>query len=83
MHRQPQFSPDMKASRCLSGCPVPQDHTGTSDDAPPRDWSHLGRRVLAEAWRRLMDEHTARQAVRATPVVPAPHPGLSPIKGAK
>ena len=52
---------------------VPQEHTAAADEgSPPRDWSRLGRRVLAEAWRRTTDEFAARQTSRAGPVVPAP-----------
>ena len=57
----------------LSGLHVPQEHTRAPDeDSPPRDWSQLGRRVLAEAWRRLRDEHATRETSQARPVVPAP-----------
>jgi len=38
----------------------------------PRDWSELGRRVLAEAWRRTRDELAARATPAHEPVVPAP-----------
>ncbi len=48
----------------------PAPDTGSSP--VHRDWSHLGRRVLAEAWRRLTDEHRPAQPC-ATPAVPAPH----------
>ncbi len=54
------------------GCHVPQEHNSTPDEAlPPRDWSHLGRRVLAEAWRRLTDERVSRSPATASPVVRA------------
>jgi hypothetical protein len=57
-----------------SGGRVPQEHIRTPDsDAAPRDWSQLGRRVLAEAWYRLTDEHGPGRGIAATPVVPAPH----------
>lgn len=53
--------------------PVPQEHDPLPADHPaPRDWSQMGRRVLAEAWRRFMDER-ARRTDSATPVAPAPH----------
>ena len=55
-----------------SGPHVPQEHTRIPDeDSAPRDWSQLGRRVLAEAWRRLRDELAARDTSQATPVAPA------------
>ncbi len=38
----------------------------------PQDWSELGRRVLAEAWRRTTDELAARAMPAQEPVVPAP-----------
>ncbi len=44
------------------------------DDTPPRDWSQLGRRVLAEAWRRFTEEHVTRPPTAATPVASAPPP---------
>ena len=63
----------MASLRESSGSRVPQEHTRTPvDDPPPRDWSQLGRRVMAEAWRRLTDEHAAGPKSAATPVVPAP-----------
>ena len=75
MQRQlPNAFDAMVPSLChSSGRQVPQEHTRAPDeDSPPRDWSQLGRRVLAEAWRRLMEEHAARHTSPATPVVPAP-----------
>ncbi len=58
----------------LSGCCVPQEHISTPDKTlPPRDWSHLGQRVLAKAWRRLTDDRVTRRTSRAAPVVPAPN----------
>jgi hypothetical protein len=60
------------SSRRSSGVPVPQEHTAVPDaDPAPRDWSQLGRRVLAEAWRRTTEELAARHTRSATPVVPA------------
>jgi hypothetical protein len=51
---------------------VPQEHSAAAaNDSLPRDWSHLGRRVLAEAWRRLMDERCCALKC-AMPAVPAP-----------
>jgi hypothetical protein len=54
---------------------VPQEHTPHTTCANPsaRDWSQLGRRVLAEAWRRTTDELADRQRPDAMPAVPAPH----------
>ena len=55
--------------------PVPEEHTSASDrDYSSADWSHLGRRVLAEAWQRLMAER-ARLSSVAAPAVPAPERG--------
>ena len=55
-----------------SGSNVPQEHAqALNEDSSPPDWSHLGRRVLAEAWRRLTEEHATRDTSRATPAVPA------------
>jgi hypothetical protein len=51
---------------------VPQEHNGTGEDSTPRGWSHMGRRVLAEAWRRFTDERVANADPAATPVAPAP-----------
>ncbi len=76
MQRSPISAPDTPGTtRCEScGSQVPQEHTGRSrGDSSPRDWSHLGRRVLAEAWRRLTDERHPRRSSKAAPVVPAPH----------
>ncbi len=85
MHRQPHNAPSAEAASLCQpsgGQPwtpgdqdqVPQEHfTTPADDTSPRDWSHLGRRVMAEAWRRLTDEHATRQSAQAAPVVPAPH----------
>lgn len=57
--------------------PVPQEHNHRQhSDTLPRDWSQLGRQVLAEAWRRTTDAIAARQQSGATPVVPAPNPEL-------
>lgn len=66
------FDPAGSRRRESSERYVPQEHTGVSDnDSAPRDWSQLGRRVLAEAWRRTTDD-VAGQVATATPVVPAP-----------
>ncbi len=63
------------SSRRLSGVPVTQEHIAVPDaDSTPRDWSQLGRRVLAEAWHRTTEELAARHARSATPVVPASLP---------
>lgn len=43
-------------------------------DSEPRDWSELGRRVLAEALRRTRDEFARRHATRPTSVVPQSNP---------
>lgn len=60
----------MTSRRIPSDRHVPQEYTPTSDTAPSRtDWSDLGRRVLAEAWRRLTEEPQARRRKRANPVV--------------
>ncbi len=54
------------------GRSVPQEHNFAADrDPQPGAWSLLGRRVLAEAWRRLTAEH-ARPSSGAIPAVPAP-----------
>ncbi len=51
---------------------VPQEHNlAAAVDSSDRDWSCLGRRVLAEAWRRYTEEHATRPAQCATPAVPA------------
>lgn len=57
---------------------VPQEHetpwanpTPAPDDSLPQDWSQLGRRVLAEAWRRTTEEVARRRG--ATPVVRSAH----------
>ena len=39
-------------------------------DSEPRDWSELGRRVLAEALQRTRDEFVRRHTTRPTSVVP-------------
>jgi hypothetical protein len=41
-------------------------------DSPPRDWSQIGRRVLAEAWRRITEDLAARRT--PGPVATVPHP---------
>ncbi len=62
--------------RPTSGVRVPQEHKVTPDeDSQPRDWSQLGRRVMAEAWRRLTDERAARRSQTATPAAPARQEG--------
>ena len=51
---------------------VPQEHTGGSNDSQPRDWSQLGRRVMAEAWRRITDDVGTHPLAVAAPAAPAP-----------
>lgn len=49
-----------------------------AQDSEPRDWSELGRRVLAEALRRATDELVQRNGSMPTSVVPSlPAEGLS------
>jgi hypothetical protein len=69
------FDPTPSPTPAAANEPVPQEHTALSPhDAPlPTDWSHLGRRVLAEAWQRTTDAVATRRASTATPAVPAPH----------
>jgi hypothetical protein len=67
------------SSRRSSGVPVPQEHIAVPDaNSTPRDWSQLGRRVAAEAWRRTTEELAARHTRSATPVVPASVPEGQP-----
>ncbi len=62
-----------------SGDQVPQEHNqATDENALLRDWSQLGRRVMAQAWRRFTDDLADSQDNSATPVVPAPHPEGQP-----
>ena len=80
------FDPSLTACRPPIAGQVPQEHAGRppvgqtpakggpDDDSSPRDWSQLGRRVLAEAWHRTTEELAARHARSATPVVPASLP---------
>ena len=80
------FDPSLTACRSLFAGQVPQEHAGRppvgrkpakgvpDDDSPPRDWSQLGRRVLAEAWRLTKEESAARILFGATPAVLAPPP---------
>ncbi len=50
---------------------VPQEHTfAAGANSAPRDWSDLGRRVLAEAWRRFTEDAALDQALPARPVAP-------------
>gem|GEM_PF-5800706 len=82
MRRQLQRSLDSPAGpaqdrcplpRCSFGRHVPEEHNRTLNEVlPPRDWSHLGRRVLAEAWRRLTEERASQPSATASPVVRAP-----------
>jgi len=44
-----------------------REHDSASDG-----WSQLGRRVLAEAWRRTTDEFATLRRATGSPVVPAP-----------
>ena len=56
-----------------SSAAVPLEHNAApAADSPPQDWSQLGRRVMAEAWRRLTDERATRRSLEATPAAPAP-----------
>ncbi len=52
--------------------PVATHDAPASNSLPPADWSDLGRRVLAEAWRRTTDELAARGRLGVSPVVLAP-----------
>ncbi len=52
--------------------PRDPEHSPLADDSPPRDWSELGRRVLAEALRRATDELHRRNGWSARPAVPPP-----------
>lgn len=45
---------------------------GTGDDPASDGWSQLGRRVLAEAWRRTTEEFATLRRAAVSPVVPAP-----------
>ena len=79
------FDPSLTACRSPIAGQVPQEHAGhppighkrakggPDDDSSPRDWSQLGRRVLAEAWR-LTKEESAARILCATPAVQAPPP---------
>jgi hypothetical protein len=74
MRRQQDYAHD--ASPALS-CNEPASR-GTHprrpvDDSPPRDWSQMGRRILAEAWRRITDDLAARHT--PGPETNAPRPG--------
>lgn len=62
----PDASPFCEPS---AGC-VPQEHLLPAHDSAPRDWSRLGRWVLAEAWRRFTDDAGAHAGV-ASPIVSA------------
>lgn len=76
MARTPLNTPDPARSKrhARFDGQVPQEHTGAPNpDSPPRDWSHMGRRVLAEAWRRTTDDLATRPLAGAGPAVPAPH----------
>jgi len=76
VQRRPRRTPNAEPpSLCQSsGNAVPLEHANVpAEDTPPRDWSQLGRRVLAEAWRRLMDEQMPCRPT-ATPVAQAPSP---------
>ena len=60
-------------SRELSDPHVPQEHTLAADvDSAPRDWSHWGRRVMAEAWRRTTEDLRSRSSAGTTPADPTP-----------
>jgi hypothetical protein len=50
----------------------PDAPTSSAVDSEPRDWSELGRRVLAEALRRATDELKRRNAALPASVVPPP-----------
>lgn len=67
------FDPTTSALHPSASPSVPQEHNAKRADADssPRDWSQLGRRVLAEAWRRTTDD-VVRQPTPATPADPAP-----------
>lgn len=56
-----------------AGRPSLAERRPDSDSLPP-SWSHLGRRVLAEAWRRAREALALRSTPDPTPVVPAPRP---------
>lgn len=64
---RPDASPFCEPS---AGC-VPQEHLLPAHDSAPRDWSQLGRWVLAEAWRRFTDD-AGLHAVVASPIVSTP-----------
>ena len=60
----------MRQRRAASGQRSPDGVTARRlppNDSSPRDWSELGRWVLAEALRRATDELGRRQAPSATP----------------
>jgi len=59
-----------------SGGTVPQEHIRQPGDSALRDWSQLGRRVLAEAWRRFTDDVARHSA--ATPVARSAHTEARP-----
>jgi hypothetical protein len=68
----PPQNPAPSAAKRYSRGPAPQEVARHVVDSQPRDWSQLGRRVMAEAWRRTTEELAARQAAEAKPAVPAP-----------